>query len=155
MKLLIEAGADRWGHRLICKTIQEERNYEETKKRVVILLHVGASVNIGPGNALTSWLKQHALISWLKRQDENEEELALLLYAAGERLNKEEIREVPDYLELPEEMTLRHLCRESIRKHLLQISKMNLLVRVPKLGLPSKMTRYLLYEIEAAFVKKV
>ena len=82
MKLLIEAGADRWGHRLICKIVQEEQNYEETKKRIITLLHAGTDVNIGPGNALTSWLK---------RQDENEEELALLLFASGERLNKEEI----------------------------------------------------------------
>ena len=97
-------------------------------------------MNIEPGNALTTCLM---------RQDENQEELARLLFAAGEELNKDEIEEVPDYLKPPEQMNLMHLCRESIRKHLLQMSKMNLLVRVPELGLPSKMAAYLVYEIEA------
>ena len=76
------------------------------------LLHAGADVNIGPGNALTSWLKQ--------KQEQYqflfEEELALLLFASGERLNKEEIEEVPDDLQPPEEMTLMHFVQRIHQK---------------------------------------
>ena len=141
MKLLIEAGADRWGHGLICKLAEKDLRNEKSLSKIKGLLYSGASVNIGPGNALTSCLKH---------QTGDVEELALLLFAAGEELNKNETEEVPDYLKLPEQITLMHLCRESIRKHLLQMSKMNLLVRVPKLGLPSEMTAYILHGIEAA-----
>ena len=137
MKLIIAAGADRWGHRLICKLAEEDLRDNKSLKKIKALLYGGASVNIGPGNALTSCLKP---------QTGDLGELARLLYAAGEELHENEIEEeVPDYLQPPEEMALMHLCRESTRKHLLEMSKMNLLVRVPKLGLPSKMTQYLLY----------
>ena len=43
------------------------------------------------------------------------------------------------------ELRLSHLCRTSIRKHLLQMSNMNLFTRVPKLGLPKPLEKYLLF----------
>lgn len=42
-------------------------------------------------------------------------------------------------------MTLQGLCRRSIRDHLLKVSKVNLFVRVPELGITHIMTSYLLY----------
>ena len=45
------------------------------------------------------------------------------------------------------QMCLTNLCRESIRKHLLQISNVNLFVRVSELGLPAMLQEYLLYNI--------
>ena len=138
VKMLIKAGADRSGHALICKAIKENCQLKEKE-----IKYAGASVNTGPGNALTTCLKS---------PDEGQEELAQLLFAAGEELKADK---VPDYLKPPEQTSLMHLCRESIRKHLLQMSKVNLLVRVPKLGLPSKMTQYLFYGIEAVPVKNV
>ena len=46
--------------------------------------------------------------------------LIQLLYAAGETIDETQV-EVPDYLK-PSESSLKHLCRETIRKHLLTIS---------------------------------
>ena len=43
--------------------------------------------------------------------------------------------------------TLKHLCREIIRKRLLQMSPVNLFCRVPLLGLPSIVTQYILYDM--------
>ena len=42
-------------------------------------------------------------------------------------------------------LRLSHLCRASIRKHLLQMSNMNLFARVPKLGIPKPLMKYLLF----------
>ena len=67
--------------------------------------------------------------------------MALLVKAAGQEIswNNCEIYDCP-------EMTLLDLCREAIRKHLLQMSPHeHLFGRVPKLGLPSIITDYLLY----------
>ena len=64
------------------------------------------------------------------------EEYGKLLFAAGE---KEAVRK---YIE-PKRLS--HLCRASIKKHLLQMSNMNLFARVPKLGLPKPLQKYLLF----------
>ena len=55
--------------------------------------------------------------------------------------------QVSDYLK-PPEFSLKHLCRETIRKHLLDIDPLeNLFGRIPQLGLPSSLTVYLLYSL--------
>ena len=72
----------------------------------------------------------------------------MILFAAGETMN-------PDHAQffLPEirnenfQLCLKHLCREAIRKHLLQMSPVNLFVRAPKLELPTIITDYLLYGV--------
>lgn len=43
---------------------------------------------------------------------------------------------------------LMHLCREAISKHLMSVSDVNLFWRVPRLGLPSIMEKYLLYYVD-------
>ena len=144
MKILIEAGADSSGHALICKVVEE--NWQLKKSHINDLLYAGASVNTGPGNALTTCLK---------RSDEDQENLTQLLFAAGEELKADEIEDLPDYLNPPEHMSLMHLCKESIRNHLLQISKVNLLIRVPQLALPSQLVEYLLYGVQAEFIKNL
>ena len=48
---------------------------------------------------------------------------------------------------LEEEMSLMYLSREVIRKHLLQMSPVNLFFRVPQLGLPTLLQDYLLLNI--------
>ena len=53
-------------------------------------------------------------------------------------------------LEVSDNMTtksLKYLCRRTIRKHLLQMSPVNLFCQVPKLGLPNLLTQYLLYNM--------
>ena len=146
VKLLIAAGVDKWGHGLTCELIEQNRGGEKTLKTVKLLLYAGASANIGPGNALTNCL--------IYQTTGKVREVAQFLFAAGEKLKTNEVS-VPDYLKPNKEMSLKHLCRESIREHLLQMSKVNLLVLVPQLGLPSKMVLYILYGIKAASLEKV
>ena len=43
--------------------------------------------------------------------------------------------------------SLKHQCRKKMRKHLLQMSPVNLFCQVPKLGLPNLLTQYLLYNM--------
>ena len=42
-------------------------------------------------------------------------------------------------------LTLRHICRETIRNHLIELNSINLFVKVPRLGLPPALARFLLY----------
>ena len=42
---------------------------------------------------------------------------------------------------------LKDICRQAIREHLLQMSRVNLFVRVPHLGLPSLLAEFLLYDL--------
>ena len=73
-----------------------------------------------------------------------EQKVVMLLYAAGETINKDQVR-VPDYLQV--KTSLKHLCREAIRKHLLQMDPHgNLFHRVPKLEIPLTLHNYLLYD---------
>ena len=73
-----------------------------------------------------------------------------LLSAAGEDVVADTAgrrpASVPEYLKRTER-TLKHFCRETIRKHLLQMSKTNLFVQVPKIRLPSSLIHYLLYDV--------
>ena len=55
---------------------------------------------------------------------------------------------IADYLEdLRKKLILKNLCREVIRKQLLQMSPVNLFVRVPQLGLPAALEKYLLHDV--------
>ena len=54
-----------------------------------------------------------------------------------------------DILRLDTKLTLKHLCREPIRNHLLQMSPHeHLFGRVPNLGLPTSLASYLIYNME-------
>ena len=44
-------------------------------------------------------------------------------------------------------LCLKDICRRTIREHLLQMSRVNLFVRVPHLGLPSLLAEFLLYDV--------
>ena len=70
-----------------------------------------------------------------------------LLYAAGETLDGTEEEKIPEVLKFEDEkLELKHICREAIRKHLLKLDPhQHLFGRVPRLGLPSILTEYLLF----------
>ena len=84
--------------------------------------------------------------------------IQMLLYAAGETLgptvkgkdmftgNTVQI-EIPEYLkELKENLSLKHLCREAIRKHLIDLDPHeHLFERIPQLGLPYTLEKHMLY----------
>ena len=86
-----------------------------------------------------------------------------LLYAAGESVNPvtvgtpewfrkqngEEEFDIDNYLELTDsKLSLQHMCREVIRTRLIRMNPhQHLLDRIPRLGLPSLLTSYLLFHV--------
>ena len=71
----------------------------------------------------------------------------MLLYAAGEFVNGLNIDKIPEILQHKEvKYRLKHMCREAIRKHLIDLNPhLHLFTRIPQLELPSPVTRYLLF----------
>ena len=94
-------------------------------------------------------------------QYSNEHQLLALLIAAGETVTKKEIQVIISVQWRVENQDLRyyffpsdpvpllsHLCRGAIRKRLLDVDPhVNLFIRVPKIGLPSRLTKYLLFDV--------
>ena len=77
--------------------------------------------------------------------------VVMLLYAAGERI-RVSYDGVPDYIRALEtenlELCLSKICRNFIRNHLIELDPHeNLFHRVPKLGLPSALSEYLLFNV--------
>ena len=62
-----------------------------------------------------------------------------ILFVAGEK--------EPGRIYYREKFCLSHLCRDVIRKHLLQMSQVNLFASVPKLKLPEPLQKLLLYNV--------
>ena len=51
--------------------------------------------------------------------------------------------------------TLKDVCREAIRKHLLDINQhLNLFMRIPQLGLPTRLTNYLLFDEDLKVIEE-
>ena len=73
----------------------------------------------------------------------------MLLYAAGEIIAISPYVQLPNFLQKEKKrMGLKHLCRQMIRNHLLELDPhAHLFGRVPRLGLPSLVTDYLLYHM--------
>ena len=136
-------------------------------KCLKLLLRAGAKVNLvdsGGFNTLCCYIS--ACCDWPNEPPNpaiaaSDKTMVLLLFAAGETLDvinagaKTKIRGIPlkpkaipgylqnDYLK----MNLMHICRDEIRKHLLKLDlHTHLFDRIPKLGLPSSVTEYLLYD---------
>ncbi len=71
-----------------------------------------------------------------------------IAYAAGARVKKKfkKSKKPLDYNWQPDDPTkLQHLCRRSIRGHMMKVSKVNLFYRVARLSLPKKLQQYLLF----------
>ena len=76
-----------------------------------------------------------------------EAQMITLFFAAGETVDDYPVK-VSDYLDPPSEICLSHICREAIREYLLQLDPHeNLFYRAKKLGLPSALQEYLLYNV--------
>ena len=121
-----------------------------------LLLKLGAHVNItsyNQQNAIEFYLKFSSIqVEGYRRFAEEHEQLVYLLVGAGEKLDLlPTVERIPDHIPLflcDNEMRfrLKHLCREAIRAHLLDVDlHTNLFGRIPRLGLPSILTKFLLY----------
>ena len=123
-KALIEAGADVNKIPRDNKTALMYFALSGNTEGLRLLLRSGAKVNIGcePVGTLKLIIR-------------------LLLRAAGqEMVTLQRNNESPDD-------TLHHRCRETIRRHLLKLDPHeNLFFRIPRLGLPSRLAKYLLYD---------
>ena len=124
--LLLEAGGEEWG----TKALVYEAEREELEN-VVFLLRLGVAVSTIVFKRTTSRTK-------------NENKIIEALFAAGQKVDKDRR---PQSAKCDVQISLMNSCRETISEHLMQMSKINLFVRVPKLGLPIILQEYLLYNI--------
>ena len=140
--LLLEAGAD-------VNAVNETGNIALTLAAVAgnvsvakRLLKANCQINKLPG------MIQNALTSYLEHGDTVDVDISRLLFAAGEILDEKLNEMLQDVLHLKnEKMQLKHICREAIRKHLLDLHPhQHLFGRIPLLGLPESIKKYLLYD---------
>ena len=111
-----------------------------------VLLRSRAKINV------TDMLSLNALQHQVAQYDGStgSDDICLLLYAAGEILDGPTgAKKLPDCLKFEAlQLNLKHLCREVIRNHLLDLDPhSHLFDRIPQLGLPSLMTEILLYNV--------
>ena len=126
------------------------RNHIET---VQLLLHANIKINQVTRDEMTYNSFPNVLQYSIAKSDPKEP-MCMLLYAAGETIDGTTIETspwhrapVPEYL-LHKDLDLRHLCRETIRKHLLHLDPhQHLFHRVAHLGLPSVLTKFVLYDV--------
>ena len=86
-----------------------------------------------------------ALGELIEEKEGVDEEVAFLLFTAGDKINKT-LENIPEYLRPT--MCLKDMCRRAIRKHLIELyPKNHLFERIPQLKLPHLLTRYLLYNM--------
>ena len=129
------------------------RDYlKNCRQNVKNLLRIGIHINIfntsKDKNALETLLEhKYKYQNLLPVAKIYYQDAAKFLYVAGETLEGTEEDKIPEVLKFEEEnLELKHICREAIRKHLLKLDPhQHLFGRIPKLGLPSILTEYLLF----------
>ena len=120
---------------------------------VRLLLKNGAQINHRDDKG------RNSLEQSFRKEGTKAADLQKLLYAAGETLDvptchRRDARgnisqhEIPEYFkELKKNFDLKHLCRDVIRKHLIDPDPHeHLFGRIPKLGLPSLLREFMLYD---------
>ena len=144
MKFLLSKGAE---VNVICdKSVLFSPYYAAASlarlKSVKILLSAGAYINVG-----LYWRAfVNALVINIDNPNERTE-MVEVLYASGQQIDPDYKKWVESYsFQLQEESTLKNLCRESIRKHLINLDKYSHLYnRIPRIGFPNSLKNYLLY----------
>ena len=111
------------------------------------IFRAGAHVNIRDSDG------NNAVERYLEIEEEPDEDMILLLIAAGEKTGNADVEawseHAGDLVEvgIKDQLNLKYLCRKAIRDHLLNVSPVNLFCRIPQLKLPSLVTEYLLYNM--------
>ena len=167
--MLLKAGADVNARDQSGRTVLFLLNDNDYSRRRITLdklnavrltLRKGIKVNVRDNeslNALTFHLK-----NTFKLDDPHCSTFAMLLLSAGETVDTDgRIKllkqfnqnddmvpvEASEYLRSSAEISLMNICRETIRKHLLQMNDVNLFIRVPRLPLPKLIMSNLLYDV--------
>ena len=139
-KILISTGADVNINDNTGKSVMQNvlRYFRKTIENVKLLYAAGANVNMVDINTDTAAL--HGERS----------EILKLMFAAGENIDEagQDATRIKQELNPELELNLSHLSRDAIRKHLLQMSSLNLVQQIPKLGLPEVLQKFLLYNIK-------
>ena len=123
------------------KEAMDKRDYLGSAK---FLLRSEAKINLIDTCSRNALQHQVALYNSSKGNDD----ICLLLYAAGETIDgSTDAEKLPDCLKFKAlQLNLKHLCREGIRNHLLDLDPhTHLFGRIPQLRLPSSLTKFLLY----------
>ena len=109
---------------------------------IKMLLKSGAHVN-------KSSFGSNALKSYIMKCASPSKDVAMLLYANGEEVTPDAFFKVPKSLHFKKsKMKLKHICRQAIRKHLLELDPhQHLFGRVPRLGLPNALNKYLMFNV--------
>ena len=150
LEFLVRAGADvnamdKENNTALITVANNLRDTEFASKCVKLLLSAGAEVNIMNSRSLNAL--SECIMSHVGRPLNRK--LCMMLFAAGETIVEAVDKTqtpVPEFLLHKDlDLCLNHLCREVIRKHLMQMSQVNLFIRIPQLGLPSLITDFLLY----------
>ena len=127
----------------------------ENVESVKLLLRAGAEIN-RENQSFNNGLRD---LFFLHRHPDRT--MVLLLHAAGETIDGNNLIwynfdalipervEIPDYLSNKnQKLSLKHQCRETIRKRLLEVDRhTHLFGRVTKLGLPKLLAKYLVYNM--------
>ena len=129
--------------------LNQNDDYKKVCKKMKILLDAGARVN-----NVGSWKRIIDEVDFRHRYRQRELSIRIdyefakkeqqkqmrLMFAAGEK-------SLHHYLELKIEVNLSLLCRDVIREHLMELDQHeNLFVRVPRLGLPTALQSYLVFD---------
>ena len=164
VKLLINAGADvnitdEDGSTPLINAAVDYDFCKSGEISLEMLLHAGVKINIvdGYGNAVQNHIiYEHRMTGHGYQYNER---VCTLLLAAGETKTKPVLRDFKymdlkhgkavyaDFLNKDFKPCLKRQCREAIRRHLLEISDINLFYRVPNLGLPPSLAQYLVFNV--------
>ena len=157
VEVLLKAGADVNTTGSNGGTALMEAARSSSTKCVQTLLQWGAHVN-----KKSCYTSQNALEIHIAWSQTLKEEITMTLLAAGESTSGPTVTRFGDMditgtpvkvpqclLDLNGDRSLKKMCREAIRNHLLNLDPhVHLFCRVPKLGLPTCLIRYLLYYVE-------
>ena len=123
------------------------KGFQQRVKCLGILLAAGAKVKVN-----TLFSRGDAVADFLKRNNTWPCRLTILklFCTTGKTFDRaiEKMNSLLNESESESELCLKHLCRNTIRKHLLELdSNGNLFVKVKKLVLPAVLGHYLLYNL--------
>ena len=152
-KILIEAGAD--VNVPLRKGISSSLSYAAQRgdmECAKLLLNAGAAVNVRQEDEHTAL--EFCLERYKRISGKQEEEFILMLFAAGEKVHRvqgifEPSELLPEFLVRMSQRSLRltDMCRDTIRKHLIELNNVNLFVRVRQLGLAASLESFLVHNV--------
>ena len=143
VETLIEAGADVNVVNILGETVL--KTAAMNVRNILVFKHLlKANCRV---NMMDGYSGRSALTSYILYGYGHLKNIAMLLFAAGEIVAECNKKRLQNILKLEDPgIQLKHICREAIRKHLLDVDiHTNLFCRIPRLGLPERMNQYLLY----------